>query len=327
MANKKTSLKKSTVDITDYKTLLKDIQSLLNKGLSRAYQAVDNIKVQTYWQIGERIVREELKYADRADYGKYLIDALSPDLGIQRRVLYRTVQFYRYYPIVSTLSTQLSWSHYVELLNLPNKEQRRFYEVQTIKNAWSIRELRAKLKKDEYGKQKETGKIDITLPSTLPAPQEIFKNIYDWDFIELEAKHSEKDLENALLDRIEKVLLEFGSGFAFVRRQQKILIGGKWEWVDLLFYHIILKCYIVVELKARELERGDVEQVTRYLSYFRDNKVQGDRDPIALLICQHFNEIDVYYSAGKDRDDIFVAEYKTKLPKEEEIKRKLKKVK
>jgi predicted nuclease of restriction endonuclease-like (RecB) superfamily len=325
MAKKQLSTKKGSLDTAGYNTLLDDIRSILDKGLSRAYQAVDNIKVQTYWQIGERIVREELKHKDRADYGKKIISRLVGDLGIDRRELYRIVLFYRVYPIVVTVSPQLSWSHYIELIKLENKEQRRFYETQTIKNGWSIRDLRTNIKKDNYTKQKKAGTLDLSLPSTLPAPREIFKNVYDWDFVELEEKHSEKDLEDALLLKIEKVLLELGAGFAFVGRQQKVLINGKWERVDLLFYHIALKCHVIVELKARALDRGDVEQVTRYLTYYRDHKIDGDRDPIALIICKSFNEIDVYYSAGKDRDDIFVAEYKTKLPKEDEIKKRLKK--
>ena len=97
--------------------------------------------------------------------------------------------------------------------------------------------------------------------------------------------------------------------------------------IDVLFYHIFLKCFIIVDLKARERKRGDIEQVTRYLIYYRDHKIKGDRDPIALIICKRHNKIDVYYSAGKNKDDIFVAEYKTKLPTEKEIKKKLKKLK
>ncbi len=105
------------------------------------------------------------------------------------------------------------------------------------------------------------------------------------------------------------------------------MIAGEWEKIDLLFYHYLLKCFIIVDLKARELRRGNIEQVTRYLSYYRDHKIEGDRDPIALIICKSHNKIDVYYSAGKDRDDIFVAEYKTRLPSEEEIKKRLRKLK
>ena len=200
------------------------------------------------------------------------------------------------------------------------------YEAQSIRNTWSVRELKKKIKNNEYQKAKKDGQIITKIPIPLPAPEEIFKNSYDWNFLELEEKHTEKDLEQALLDNIQKVLLEFGNGFAFMARQQKVLIADQWEKVDLLFYHVQLKCYVIVDLKARELKRGDVEQVTRYLTYFRDHKTEGDRDPIALIICQSHKRIDVYCSAGKDRDDIFVAEYKTKLPSEEEIKKKLKKL-
>ncbi|NMC35206.1 MAG: DUF1016 domain-containing protein [Veillonellaceae bacterium] len=309
-----------------YRPLLNDIRSILDKNLARAYQAVDNIKVQTYWQIGERIVREELAHQERADYGKKAIIGLAHDLGISKRLLFEIVAFYKTYPIVHSLRAQLSWTHYGVLITLTNPEERQFYEVQSIKNAWSVRDLQKKIKAGEYRKLKQRGKIDLILPSPLPAPQEIFKHTYDWDFIELEEKHTERDLEQALLVKIEKVLLEFGNGFAFVARQQKVLIASQWEKIDLLFYHIVLKCFIIVELKARPLERGDIEQVTRYLSYYRDHQTEGDREPVALIICQQFDRIDVYYSAGKNRDDIFVAEYKTKLPAPEEIKSKLKKL-
>lgn len=323
---KKLVTKKTPSNLEGYHTLLSDIRSILDKNLSKAYQAVDNIKVQTYWQIGERIVRDELSHKERADYGKQMIPALALDLSYPESNLWRIVQFYRCYPILVTVSRELSWSHYVVLIAINNANERKFYESQIIKNCWSVREIRKKIKANEYKKCNQPERLGPKLPSTLPATQEIFKSTYDWDFIELEEKHSEKDLEQALLDKIEKVLLEFGSGFAFVSRQQKVLIADQWEKIDLLFYHIVLKCYVLVELKARELQRGDLEQVTRYLTYYRDNKVAGDRDPVALIICRHFDKIDVYYSAGKNKDDIFVAEYKTKLPAEKEIASKLHKL-
>lgn len=306
-----------------YDQLLNDIKSILQRGLSKAYQAVDNLKVQTYWQIGERIIREELAHKDRADYGERVIETLAVDLKSSKRLLFQIVQFYRTFPIVQTLSAQLSWSHYVELTSIKNDEERQFYEVQSIRNTWSVRELRKKIRGKEYQKAKKEGIIISKLPSPLPAPEDVFKNTYNWDFIDLDEKHSESALEQALLDNIQKVLLEFGNGFAFVSRQQKVLIGNQWERIDLLFYHYLLKCFIIVDLKARELKRGDIEQVTRYLTYYRDHKIENDRDPIALIICKKHNKVDVYYSAGKDRDDIFIAEYKTRLPSEKEIRERL----
>jgi len=326
----KKNLSKSTkvlMKLEGYDDLLRDIRSIIEKARSRAYQAVDNIGVQTRWQVGERIVREELAHKERADYGKRVVDQLAIDLEFRRDELFRMVQFYRTYPIVVTLSRQLSWSHYTKLMTIKDNEERQFYEVQSIRNLWSVRELREKVENKEYQKIKKEGHIVSKVPTPLPAPEDVFKNTYHWNFLDLEEEHTEKELEQALLDSIEKVLLEFGNGFAFMARQQKVLINNKWEKIDLLFYHALLKCYVIVDLKARALERGDIEQVTRYLTYFRDHKIPGDRDPIALIVCKSHNKIDVYYSAGKDRDDIFVAEYKTKLPSEEEIKKKLRKLK
>ena len=282
--------------------------------------------MQARWQVGERIVREELAHKDRADYGKKVIPLLTKDLKISRPDLYRIVKFYRVYPIVSTLRIQLSWSHYRLLISIENTEERQFYEIQSISNSWSFRELEKRIKSNEYQKAKKIGQIITKVPLTLPAPEDVFKNTYNWNFLDLAEDHTEQELEQALLDHIQKVLLEFGNGFAFVARQQKVLINNQWEKVDLLFHHFLLRCFVIVDLKARELRRGDIEQVTRYLTYFRDHKVPGDRDPIASIVCKSHNKIDVYYSAGKDRDDIFVAEYKTRLPSEEEIKKKLKKL-
>ena len=317
---------KKEIEIEGYNHLLKDVKSILEKGLTKAYKAVDNIKVQTYWQIGERIVREELANKDRADYGRKITDDLSKDLKVDRRLFYRIIKFYRMYPIVVTVSPQLSWSHYEVLIGIENNDARKFYENNSIRNSWSVRGLRDRIKNREFESARKKGEITVKLPKHLPAPEDIFKESYNWNFISLEEQHTEKDLESALLSSIQNVLLEFGHGFAFLGRQQKLLINDKWHKVDLLFYHILLRCHIIVELKARALMQGDIEQVTKYLTYFREKKAEGDRDPIALIICKSHDKIDVYYSAGKDKEDIFVAEYKTQLPSEQEIKSKLKKL-
>ena len=180
-------------------------------------------------------------------------------------MLYRTLRFHKAYPILTTVSSQLSWSHYVELLDIDNIEQRKFYETTTVNERWDVRKLRRKIKEKEYEKARKNGELITELPLQLPSPDEIFKKTYNWDFISLEKKHTEKQLEDALLDNIQNVLLELGSGFAFQARQQKVLINSQWHKIDLLFYHVLLKCHIIVELKARELKQGDIEQATKYL--------------------------------------------------------------
>ena len=315
--------KKQEEELEGYGEILKDVRSILEKAKGRAYKAVDNIRVQAYWQIGERIVRGETNQR-RADYGEEVIRKLSVDLNIHERTLYRVLKFYKTYPILTTVLSELSWSHYLVLIDLKDDTRRRFYEIRSVKESWSVWELKKRIKDKEYMKASKKGEITMTLPAQLPSPEDVFKESYDWNFISLEEQHTEKELEDALLNNIQNVLLEFGHGFAFLGRQQKILINDKWHKIDLLFYHILLKCQVLVELKARALMQGDIEQVTKYLTYFREKKIEGDRDPIALIICKSHDKVDVYYSAGKDRDDIFVAEYKTELPSEQEIESRLK---
>ncbi len=317
------NIEEKELELEGYNHLLGDIRCILQRGLTKAYKAVDNLKVQTYWQIGERVVREELDHKERADYGKRIIDSLSKDLNIDRRLFYRIVRFYRLYPIVVTVSPQLSWSHYEVLTGTEDNSIRQFYENASIRNSWSVRELKKKITNKEYEKARKKGEIIINLPEQLPSPEDVFKESYNWDFITLDEQHTEKELENSLLNNIQNTLLEFGCGFAFMGRQQKVLINNNWHKIDMVFYHIQLKCHVIVELKARALIPGDIEQVTKYLTYFRERKMQQDRDPIALVICKTHDKIDVYYSAGKNRDDIFVAEYKVKLPDEEDIKKAL----
>ncbi|MDI6794979.1 MAG: PDDEXK nuclease domain-containing protein, partial [bacterium] len=286
-------------------------------------QAVDNIRVQTYWQVGERIVREELKRKDRADYGKQIVKRLAVDIGILERNIYFMYQFYKAYPILNAVRSELSWTHYRILISLQSQKEREFYEIQTIKNSWSTRELEHRVKTNEYAKAKREGKLEVSLPPQLPSPEEIFKDTYDWTFLDLEKDHTERELEEGLMQHIEKVLLELGKGFAFMGRQQKVLINNTWHRIDILFYNVLLKCYVIVDIKARPLQRGDIEQVVGYLTYYRMNKIEGDRDPIGLIICQDKDTIDVRYAAGKNIEDIFVAEYLPKLPSEQELKRKL----
>ncbi|MBU0567361.1 DUF1016 family protein [bacterium] len=274
-----------------YDQLLIDVKSVLEKARLRAYKAVDNIRVQAYWQTGERIVREELKHKDRADYGKRVVDQLAKDLSFARGLMFEIIEFYRSYPIVHALRGQLSWTHYRVLIRLKSEGKRNFYEIQTVKNSWSTRELEHRIKTNEYTKARKEGKLELSLPAQLPSPEEVFKDTYDWTFLDLNKDHTERELEEGLMQHIEKVLLELGKGFAFMGRQQKVLINNTWHRIDILFYHVLLKCYVVVDIKARSLQRGDIEQVIEYLTYYRMNKIEGDRDPIGLIICQDKNTI------------------------------------
>jgi len=315
---------KSVVNPSNYQGLLHELKGIIIKGQNKAYKAVDNIKVQTYWQIGERIVREELKYKNRAEYEKYLIENLAVDLNIGKRVLYEIVKFYKVYPIVQTLSAQLSWSHYVELIELSDGQERRFYENKIINNSWSVRELRKNIENRLYQK---TGQKDIDeiLKAKLPSIvdlQKIFKPDYDFNFLEIAPSHQEKELEDRILLNIENFLKELGSDFMFLGRQVPVLIDNEKHYIDLVLYHRGIPCVVLVDLKANKLDSRDIGQMNKYISYYRHNRQYiYENDTIGLIICKEIGREEVIYALDGLEEKIFVSLYKTKLPSEEQIKR------
>jgi predicted nuclease of restriction endonuclease-like (RecB) superfamily len=271
---KNEKISKEVASQKDYKNLLQDLKGIITNRQYQAYKAVDNIKVQTYWQIGERIVREELKNKNRAGYGKYLVDNLAVDLGIERRMMYRIVKFYKVYPIVVSLIPQLSWTHYYWLVDIEDNKERKFYENKIVVNSWSVRELRNNIENHLYQKtdQKE---IDEMLKSKLPTVidlQKIFKPDYDFNFLEIAPSHQEKELEDKIILNIENFLKELGSDFMFLGRQVPILIDNEKHYIDLVLYHRGIPCVVLVDLKATKLDSRDIGQMNKYISYYRRNR-------------------------------------------------------
>ncbi len=309
-----------------YKELLEDLKSLLTKGKYQAYKAVDNILVQTYWQMGERVAREELKFRERADYGKHLVERLAVDLGFSRPVFYKIVQFYKAYPNVLTLSRQLSWSHYQEFLIMSNASERDFYEQQIIQNGWSIRILRQQIKNKVYQRVAKKGTMVIKrkFPLQVVEPEQVFKDLYHFDFLNLKKNYREYDLKSALLNKLEQFLQELGPDFFVGRREVPLLIGGNYDKVDLELFHAGLLCYVLVEIKIESFQHKHISQMYSYLNWYRQHKMQrGQRPPIGLIICKTKDEETVHYALGGLKKEIFIAEYQTKLPSKEEIKRLL----
>ncbi|MEW6095195.1 MAG: PDDEXK nuclease domain-containing protein [bacterium] len=330
MPEKLIATKKQVEIVEGYNEILSDIRSLLEKATYQAYKAVDNIRVQTYWQIGERIARGELEHKERADYGKQVIENLAVDLGFQKRVIYRMLQFYKTYQIVSTLSTQLSWSHYQELILILENKERNFYETQIIQNNWSVRELRRQIKNNLYQSILKEGKLSIIQPISLKhlLPEQVFKDTYNFDFLQLQNGYNEKQLEEGLLANVERLLLEFGFDFSLAGRQRKIIIDQEIHTIDLEFYHRGIPCIILVDLKTGKFKSEYVGQMNKYLNYYRENKMYPwEKLPVGLIVCEYKGKEEVHYALGGLENKIFVAEYKAKLPGEEEIGRGLKKIK
>ena len=283
------------------------------------------LEISDFKEAGERIVREELQHKERADYGKKLIVNLAKDLGFTRQILSRIVQFYRKYPIVTALRLQLSWTHYELLVSISNKEERQFYEFQAIQNSWSTRQLEKQIKNKLYGAAKKRGEVILRKPLQLALkPEEVFKNTYNFEFLDLKTKYKEEDIKDELINKLGKFLQELGSDFFIGRREAPVLIGGNYDKVDLELFHSGLLCYILVEIKIGKFKHSHVSQMYSYLNWYKENKLQeGQRNPVGLIICKTKEEETVHYALGNLKKEIFVAEYKTRLPSEQEIKSKL----
>ena len=329
MSKEKNEGKKTMINQKDYQNLLQDLKGIITNGQYQAYKAVDNIKVQAYWQIGERIVREEMKNKDRAEYGKYLIEKLCPDLDIDQRLMHRIVKFYRVYPIVVTLSPQLTWSHYIELIELENHRERSFYQQKIIIFSWSVRELRNNINSHLFQKTDDK-EIEEMFKTKLPAiidARKIFKPDYDFNFLEITPNHLEKELEDNIIKNIEYFLKELGEDFSFLGRQVPILIDGEKHYIDLVLYHIGIPCIVLVDLKSTKLDSRDIGQMNKYIGYYRNNKQHSfDKDAIGLIICKELGREEVVYTLNGLEEQIFVSIYKTKLPSEEKIKRVIKRI-
>ncbi len=305
----------------DYKALLQDIQSLINKGKYKAYKAFDNILLQTNWQIGERIVREELENKNKTGYGKQLISNLALDLDIKWQRLYEIINFYKTYPIFHSVSGKLSRTHYRRLIELSDKKERTFYQQKAIIESWSVRELQRQIKSKLFAKTTPQ-EIEKTLRVKLPAiqAQEIFKDTYNFNFIGLQT--SEKNFEDKIIRNIEKFLQELGGDFAFLGRQVPIKIGNQAHYIDMVLFHKGIPCTVLVDFKIGNLDSRDIGQMNKYVSYYRQNRQYPyERDAIGLIVCREADQEEVIYALSGLEEKIFVAKYKIKLPSEDKIKK------
>ncbi|MDP9411619.1 MAG: PDDEXK nuclease domain-containing protein [Actinomycetota bacterium] len=306
-----------------YDDVLRDVRGILEAARARAYQAIDNLRVQAYWQVGERIVREELHQQGRAGYGEMLVTRLAADLGFHRRDLYRMLQLYRTYPIVTSLSPQISWTHYTVLIGIEDADARRFYETMTARNAWSVRELRRHVAEELYARSLSAPDRAAVMAVTLEPvqPAESFRSLYDIELPGLPSGFSEAQLEAALRSNFEGFLHELGPDFYLRRTQQPMVIDGRYHRVDLELYHRGIPCIVLVDLKVGPFEDRYVGQMNKYVNYYRERvpSYPWERPAIGLVICRSAGSEEVRYALGGLEEKIFVAEYRVKLPSETEI--------
>lgn len=231
-----------------------------------------------------------------------------------------------------TLHPALSWSHYRSLLRVSRKDARTFYEIETIRNAWSVRELSrqiASLLFDRLAKSKDKkGLMRLaTRGQEVMQPIDVFKDPVVIEFLGLpeSPKLVESKLEQALIDNLQTFLLELGKGFAFISRQERITLDGDHFYIDLVFYHAILKCYVLIDLKVGKLTHADLGQIQFYVNYYdRERRTKGDSPTLGLILCSDKNDAVVKYTLGKQQErNIFTSRYQLYLPTEAELESEL----
>lgn len=303
---------------------------------SRIYNAVNTAMVQAYWEIGEQIYIA-CGENERAEYGKGLLRYLSEKLtaefgkGFTVANLRNMRQFYMMYQKRYTLCSELSWSHYRILMRISDGKRREWYTEECAKSGWSVRQLERQINTMFYERllsSKEKDAVAAEIQTTEPKPEyeKIIRDPYVLEFLDLpENPHFyEKDLEQAIIDHLQKFLLELGRGFSFVARQKKISFDGRHFYIDLVFYNYILKCFVLIDLKLGDLTHQDLGQMQMYVNYYtRELMNEGDNPPIGIVLCADKSDAIVKYTLSENDTQIFASKYMTYIPSEEEFKREL----
>ncbi|MCI6001035.1 MAG: PDDEXK nuclease domain-containing protein [Finegoldia magna] len=319
------------------------IKILMEKARNEVFREVNNILVQTYWEIGRIIVEDEQGHSERAEYGKELINDLSRQLtkeygrGFSRSNLQNMRNLYLSYPICQTLSGKLTWSHYCELLSISDEKKRSFYEKESINANWSVRELKRQIKTSLFerlllssGEENKEKVLDLALKGNeINKASDLVKDPYVFEFLGLpeEKPMMESDLEKALIDHIEKFLLELGKGFMYVGSQQRVTLGNTHYYVDMVFYNKILRSYVLIELKTSKLMPEAVGQINMYLNYYKSEvNDEMDNEPIGIILCTDKDGVQAEYALGNLSNKIFASKYTLYIPNRKEFEEQVEKV-
>lgn len=298
-------------------------------------KAVNTGMVQVYWEIGQRL--DEACDGQRAEYGKGLVKALSERLtaefgkGFSVQGLWNMRQFYQSFPILSALRRELSWTHYRMLMRVNDPKAREYYAAECAAAGWSSRELERQITTFAYQRtvsnQQGQEKLPMKAENTLAPYKDFIRDPYVLEFLELKppAEFYERDIEQGIIEHLQKFLLELGRGFSFVARQKHIEIDGDHFYIDLVFYNYILKCFVLIDLKLGKVKHQDIGQMQMYVNYYKANmRNEGDNEPIGIVLCAEKNAAVVKYTLGSDSNThIYASKYMPYMPTEEELKKEL----
>ena len=343
------------------KFLFSQVVALLQNARQQVLRTVNSTMVYTYFEIGRMIVEEEQSGKERAQYGKQLLKGLSEQLTIEfgkgfsvdnlqnMRKLYLIYSNYETLSSISeneniisetvssissknessvvTLNFMLTWSHYIFLMNIDDSRERKFYEIESIKYRWSLRELKRQYNSALYSRlalsRDKNGVLELSEKGQIiEKPKDIIKDPYILEFLGLQELHqySETELEQEIINKLEHFLLELGHGFTFVARQRRITFDDKHFRIDLVFYNRILKCFVLIDLKIGELKHQDLGQMQMYVNYYdREMRLKDENKTIGIVLCQNKSDLVVEYTLPENNEQIFASKYKTILPSREDL--------
>lgn len=319
----------------DLNQLADSIAHLVSDAKSHLMQTVNTTLVQTNWNIGRYIVEFEQKGNAKAKYGTELLKSLAKLLrmklgkGYSHPNLNNMRKFYLLYPIFQTVSEKLSWSHICELITIDDDLERSFYEKECIAENWGVRSLRRQIDSALYlrlaaSKDKE-GIMQLAHKGiVVQQPEDVIKQTYTLEFLGIpeRKRYSEKDLEQRLIDNLQTFLLELGKGFAFIGRQYPLMINNRHYRIDLVFYHRILKCFVLIDLKKNAVKHQDIGQMNMYMGYFaKEENAPDDNPPIGIVLGHNKDELMVEYATYGMDSNLFVSKYELYLPNKEELRR------
>jgi predicted nuclease of restriction endonuclease-like (RecB) superfamily len=322
------------MELKENENLYKSIAQLLNNAKQKIVATINNTMVLTYFEIGKMIVEEEQEGSKNAQYGTFIIESLSQKLtsefgkGFSKRNLELIRQFYlNYKNTKSMISQSLSWTHYITLMRITNKDERNFYEIECVKNAWSVRELNRQFDSGLYERLALSNDKNTIIKlanqgQIIEKPKDIIKDPYILDFLNLpeHSHYNESDLEQELINKLEHFLLELGKGFSFVGRQVRFTFDEEHFRIDLVFYNRFLRCFVLIDLKIGKLKHQDLGQMQMYVNYYdRFVKTEEENATIGIILCKDKKDALVEITLPKNNTQIFASRYLTYIPSKEDL--------
>lgn len=317
--------------------ILRSVTEIIHQSKEQAIRSVDHFRTLMYWKIGQHIFEEEQQGKERASYGKYIIQFLADKLeplhgsGFSSRNLYLSLQFFKKFPIVNALHSQLNWTQYKLLIRIDNEKKREFYIAESIKNHWTSRQLERQINSSLYERLLLSNDVESVLAVAKGEKQpseakEIIKDPMTLEFLGLQknSTYYEKDLETSIINHLQDFLLELGNGFSFVARQKRILLEDDIFFIDLVFYNRLLQCFVIIEIKTTKITHQDVGQLQMYVNYYdRIEKLPHENPTVGILLCADKNDTVVKFSLPENEKNILASKYELYLPSEKQLLEKI----